>query len=318
MSIVLNAVLFLLGFVVILFLALAGFSYWMARRVERAIPPIGRYITVDGVRLHYIDRGAGPVVLLIHGLSAQIQAFTFALADQLTSDFRVVVVDRPGCGYSAAAPSAGLPEQAALIDRFLAALGVERALVCGHSLGGAVALAMAIHCPARVAGLALIAPASQPQEAPPAALRHLLVISPFVRWLVAWTIAIPLGLRRGPEVVTQLFAPNPVPADFGVRGGGFLNMRPAVFVNACRDMVEAGKGLPSQAARYGDIRVPVGVLFGDSDLILNYRVHGAPLTRQIADVDFELVPGGDHMLPLTMPERSAAFIRRIAAKAAGR
>lgn len=314
MPILLSVGLSIVGLALLVVAALAGFSLWVAWRVERAVPVAGTFVTIDGVRLHYLDMGRGPVVLLIHGLSAQVQSFTYALAERLSTDFRVIMLDRPGCGYSAAAPSASLPNQAALIDSFLAALGVERALVCGHSLGGAVALAMALHRPARVAGLALIAPATQGQDAPPPAMRHLLVTSPFMRWLIAWTLAIPMGMRRGPEVLTQLFAPGPVPADFGVRGGGFLNMRPSVFVNACRDMVEAGTGLPAQSARYGEIAVPVGVLFGDGDLILDYREHGERLRSQIRDIEIEIVEKGDHMLPLTMPERTAAFIRRMAAK----
>lgn len=315
MSFLLHLGLSLAAVALLALLGLAAFSFWVARRVERAVPAAGAFLAVDGVRLHYLEVGQGPVVLLIHGLSSQIQSFTYALADRLRGDYRVIMLDRPGCGYSAAAPTASLFDQAALIDAFLAARGVDRALVCGHSLGGAVALAMAVHRPARVAGLALIAPASQGQEAPPAAMRHLLVTSPFVRWLIAWTLAVPLGIRRGPDILAQLFAPNSAPQDFGIRGGGFLNMRPSVFVNACRDMVEAGMGLPVQSARYGEIRVPVGVLFGDGDRILNYREHGEPLTRQIQNVDFELVEQGDHMLPLTMPERTATFIRRMAEKA---
>src|SRR6186713_248398 len=94
---------------------LALFSRVAARRIERDVPPDGQFITIDGVRLHYVDRGHGPAIVMIHGLGGQMRNFGYALADRLVADHRVILVDRPGSGYSAAAPSAALAVQATLI-----------------------------------------------------------------------------------------------------------------------------------------------------------------------------------------------------------
>ena len=295
--------------------ALVVFNGILALRAKAMVPAIGRFITVDGVRLHYIDEGSGPAVLMIHGLSSQLQTFTYAMSDLLRPRYRLIIVDRPGCGYSQAAASATLHAQAAIMSRFLQSLEVERALVIGHSLGGAVALALALDHPEQVAGLVLLAPATQPQESAPGALSRLAIRYDITRWIVSWTIATPLAMRHGRKILANLFAPDPVPSDFGTRAGSLLSLRPANFRNASRDMVEAGSELAAYAARYRLIGVPAGVLFGKGDSILDYREHGLALEHQIPRIELELIEAGGHMTPISSPERSAAMVERIAERA---
>ena len=85
---------------------LVAFSARTARQVEKAVPPLGRFIDVDGARIHYLDQGSGPPLLLIHGLAGQMRHFTHSLLDRLKSDYRVVILDRPGSGYSTRPPQA--------------------------------------------------------------------------------------------------------------------------------------------------------------------------------------------------------------------
>ena len=79
--------------------ALALLSAWVAWRAERAVPPCGQFIETGGARIHYLDRGQGPAIVLIHGLGGQMQNFSHALLGRLTGEFRVILVDRPGSGY---------------------------------------------------------------------------------------------------------------------------------------------------------------------------------------------------------------------------
>src|ERR1700761_6076420 len=94
----------ILAFVVILAVAILGLVVFTARtasKVEAALPPRGKFIEIGGERLHYVDRGGmAPPLVMIHGLGGNLMHFTYALADHLMSDFRVIMVDRPGCGYS--------------------------------------------------------------------------------------------------------------------------------------------------------------------------------------------------------------------------
>ena len=130
---------------VLLLGGLAIFSARTARQVEKLLPARGRFIDVDGERIHYLDEGSGPPLVLIHGLAGQIRVFTHSLLDHLKSNHRVIILDRPGCGYSNRSPkaSAAVSAQARTIARFIEALELERPLVVGHSLGGAIALALA-------------------------------------------------------------------------------------------------------------------------------------------------------------------------------
>src|SRR5262245_48712944 len=130
---------------VLLLAALTAGLVWFtantARKVEAALPPCGRFAEIDGERIHYVDTGgAGPAVVMIHGLAGNLLHFDYALAGRLASEFRLILVDRPGSGYStrAAGADAGLTAQAATIAKLIRALGLTRPLVVGHSLGGAV------------------------------------------------------------------------------------------------------------------------------------------------------------------------------------
>ncbi len=294
---------------------LVGFAWLAARKAEQEVPRVGRFATVDGVRLHYVEEGSGPPVVMIHGLASQLQSYTYALAERLRGTHRLIMIDRPGSGYSATASAATLGRQAHLVAGLMGHLGVDRALVVGHSLGGALALALAVDHPERVAGLALLAPATQAAKEAPKALSFLAIESDLKRWIIGWTLAVPFGLRNRDKTLAALFHPDPVLADFGTRGGGLLTARPWTFRAACRDLVEAGGELGVYAARHGEIRVPVGVLFGDGDRIVNPATHGEGLRRSLPATDLERLPQGGHMIPLTRPDETAAFIERMAVKA---
>jgi pimeloyl-ACP methyl ester carboxylesterase len=292
---------------------LAGFALATraaTRRAEAAVPPDGAFVSVEGARLHYVDRGSGPAILLVHGLSGQLRNFTYALTERLDADFRVIAVDRPGAGYSVPTTSVqpDLAGQAAILARFIAALGLERPLLVGHSLGGALALRIALDHPGSIGGVALLSPLTQRQDELPAAFAKLDIPNATVRKLVAHTVAVPAGLRNAAATQALIFAPEPAPADFSTRGGGLLSLRPgAIFASSSE--VSAGSGeVALQAERYATIGVPVAILFGADDRILDPARHGAATAAMIPGGRYDAIPGG-HMFPLTAPEPTAAWIR---------
>ena len=150
--------------IVLVLLGLVLFTWWTAHQVETNLPPRGKFIDIDGVRLHYIDKGSGPTLLLIHGLAGQVLNFTHSLLGRLTRDFRVVILDRPGSGYSLRpdATLAPLAAQARIISRFCQALGPERPV---------------------------------PESVPPP-FDGLAIGSPLLRRLIAWTVATPLAIAN--------------------------------------------------------------------------------------------------------------------------
>src|SRR5215213_6443058 len=131
----------------------------VARVAERRHPPRGKFVEVDGARLHYSDRGAGRPVVLLHGNAVTGDDYnTSGVAERLLGTCRVVIFDRPGFGYSERPrwrPWAAF-EQAELLHKALVQLGVRRPVVVGHSWGTMVALALAIRHPADTGGLVLL------------------------------------------------------------------------------------------------------------------------------------------------------------------
>jgi pimeloyl-ACP methyl ester carboxylesterase len=291
------------------------FTIHMVRQVEAALPPTGRFVDVPGARLHVVERGQGPALLLVHGLAGQLCHFTYALVDQLATQCRVVAVDRPGSGYSVRAPnaSATLGAQADVLAALIDELELGRPLVVGHSLGGAVALALAQRHPERVAGLLLLAPLTHPVREISPAFNGLKIAKPWMRTLVAWTLAVPFGMAKRDEVLQLIFGPDSVPADFATRGGGLLTLRPSHFVAACTDLAAAPEDLEGMTQRYVTMQLPVRIIYGRDDRILSPQEQGGTLAAKLPGARLTLIEGG-HMLPITAPDAVAQFIREAAAE----
>jgi pimeloyl-ACP methyl ester carboxylesterase len=299
---------------------LAIFAAWTARRVEKALPPCGRFAEIDGGRIHYLDEGSGPPLVLIHGLGGQMHNFTHSLLDRLKQNHRVIILDRPGCGYSTRPrnASAALGAQAKTIAALVDKLGLEQPLIVGHSLGGAIALMLALEHPEKVGGLALLAPATHAGKAVPPMFRGIYVRSKLMRRLVAWTFAIPMSITNRELVLGTVFGPGAAPADFAIKGGGLLTLRPRSYIAASMDLIAAIEDLQHMPARYGGLTVPVGVLFGTNDLLLDHAAHGGGLVEKLPNAHFELVEDGGHMIIITAADHCADFIARMARRAADR
>ncbi len=292
----------------------------LARNAEIAVPRTGTRVQVNGATMHYVQSGrdAAQTLVMIHGLAAQLQHFTYALEAQLASDFRLIMVDRPGCGYSTVdqGDAASLADQARMIWEMLDTLGVGQVTLVGHSLGGAVSLAMAMERPEQTAALALICPLTAEQTEAPDVFKGLTIRTPWLRSLLGHTIAVPLAKLGGDKMLTEAFAPDTCPDDFMDRAGANLGLRPQGFITASRDLAASAAEMPGFVARYGaELKAPGGILYGGDDNVLSPALHGAPM--QAHGLSYEEIAGRGHMLPFSAVAETADFIRRMAAKAAG-
>jgi pimeloyl-ACP methyl ester carboxylesterase len=297
---------------VIVIAGLVAFSLYIARRVERALPPQGKFIDIGADRIHYVEYGNGPSIVFVHGLSGQLRNFAYLHMNALTQTHRVILIDRPGSGHSTrgTGSSASISAQARTVAMFIDAMGLNQPVLVGHSLGGAIALAVGLNHPNSVSRLALIAPLTHLVEAGDA-FGGLLIRSPLVRRIVSVTVATPFAIKGSRAILDIVFGPDPVPKDFALKGGGLLGLRPRSFYAASSDMMAVASELPAMENRYASLRLPVDVLYGREDRILDWRSHGEALKHKLDRTNLRLVDGG-HMLPVTAPSATMEWLRTIA------
>jgi pimeloyl-ACP methyl ester carboxylesterase len=298
--------------------ALVAFSALNTRRAQRLVPADGRFLDVAGARLHFTDQGSGQTILFIHGLGGQLRNFAQPLVAHLARGHRVIAVDRPGSGHATLTGCyPDIRAQAAMIAELLVRLDAGRVVLAGHSLGGAVSLALAIDRPEQVSSLALLAPLTHTLDEAPGAFRILQLRSALLRRLIGWTLVAPFARFGSNTGRMPAFAPDPVPDDFESRGGGALLYRPQGFDAASRDMQGVPDVLPALTARYREIRQPIAILFGTEDHILDPRLHGELFLERVPGATLTLVPGG-HMFPFTRPEVAARWIEAAVVNASAR
>lgn len=297
-----------------------GATLWKAARHEARAqashPPLGRFVTVEGTRLHVLQAGEGPDLVLIHGASGNMRDFTFDLVPRLIDRYRVTVVDRPGLGHSDRLDRDGATifEQADVLVAAVHQLGVERPLVLGHSYGGAVALAWATRHPEATAGLVLLAAASNPWDSPLSTYYRILS-SPLGRWLAAPLLTAWVPDHVVTDTIAQVFAPQPAPEGYAEHiGAGLTLQRRALRENALQRagiLAEVTAMVPD----YAKIDLPVEILHGDADRTVWLSIHSEPLARQIAGANLEVMEGVGHSPHHADAARVVAAIDRAARRA---
>jgi pimeloyl-ACP methyl ester carboxylesterase len=297
--------------------ALALFNLVLVLFIQSLVPPVGHFMEVGGLRAHLVDSGekpgqAEPPLVFVHGLLGQLNHFSFALATRFP-ERRVVLIDRPGSGYSQAADPQTLAAQADIVAQMIERLGLEKPLVVGHSLGGAVGLALALDHREKIGGLALIAPLTLLVAKPPKAFAALSNRSRLSLWFGAWTLGPVATLLRSQVARDEVFAPDPLPTRFWNDGGGLLGARPSALLAASSDIVAQPQEMPQMMLRYGALDLPIGVLFGSGDRVLDPLVQGEGFCAIAPRAKLTRIAGG-HMLPVTRPAETEAFIRGVLAR----
>jgi pimeloyl-ACP methyl ester carboxylesterase len=294
--------------------ALAAANLVLGRRAERRNPPRGRFITVAGVRLHYLDRGAGPAIVLLHGNGAMSADFTASgIIDLLGRDYRIIAFDRPGFGYSdrpgGRAWSAG--DQAALIGRALHMLGVPSAVIVGHSWGNLVALALALRDQSRTAGLVLLSGYFYPAGRWDVALLSYPVV-PILGDILCYTALPMLSRALLGGIAHRLFAPAPPATRFRQGFPIGLALRPGQLKATAADSALMLASAAALAPRYRELRIPVTIMAGPHDRIVEFEKHSPRLAAEIPDAVLHEVPEAGHMIHYTFPYRVAGAIRDVA------
>jgi pimeloyl-ACP methyl ester carboxylesterase len=288
--------------------------------IARAHPPRGRRIDVDGLLQHVVDVGPmtggkdDPPLVLLHGAGCNLEDMRLALGERLAARHRVILVDRPGAGWSErlGRTSSSPAVQAAMLRDLLDRLGVARAVLVGHSWGGALALAFAHDHPQRTAGLVLLSPPTHPHLQRMTRLYRPLAAPTFGR-LFAHTLALPLAAAAFDAGLRAAFAPQLVPRRYLEHSAAFLLLRPAAFLANARDMADLQAFLTCQAPRYRELAVPTVIVQGDSDGIVPIEKHAKALAAAALHAKLVVLPGIGHMPHHAAMDRVVAEIEQLVA-----
>lgn len=301
-----------------LLLAGAAWTRFHSARAERDFPPEGRFVDVDGLRLHVVDRGSGPPVVLLHGAFGALQDWTATVVDELARTHRVLAFDRPGHGWSQRPRSGacGPLEQARIVRSALRELGVEHPLLVGYSWGGTMALAWALEWPDEIAGVLLINGVTYTWPGP-SNTEYVLAGLPAIGPLLAYTIAAPLGTWTSDAAIRRAFGPAPVPATFA-RSPVALALRPAQFLAEAQDMRLLKAAATIQAPRYAEIRTPLSMLAAREDVVASWEHHSRHLHEVVPGSELIVLDGAGHQILYSHPAEVLAAIGRASARADGR
>jgi pimeloyl-ACP methyl ester carboxylesterase len=285
-----------------------------SRKAERDNPPLGRFIEVEGIRLHYIERGEGQPLVLLHGDGSMIQDFLASgLVDRAAERYRVIVFDRPGYGYSER-PRTTLwtPQaQAELLHHALHLLGVRQAVVLGHSWGTLVAISMALAYPGFVKSLVLIGGYYYPTARLDVPLFSSPAI-PVIGDLMRYTISPLLTRLAWPGLMRRVFGPAPESQRFHAEFPVWMALRPSQLRASAADTALLIPSAFSLRDRYRELAMPVAIMAGPEDRYVKTRIHSERLHGELQHSTLHLTSGAGHMLHHLVPDEVLRVIDDVA------
>ena len=281
-------------------------------------PPLGRFLDINGVRLHYVERGAGEPLVLLHGNGSMIQDFeSSGLIEWGSKNYRVIVFDRPGFGHSDRprdviwTPVA----QAELINKALQRLGVSHALVLGHSWGASVAIALALKHPELVRGLVLASGYYYPTARGDVVALSSPVV-PLAGDVISHTLSPIVSRVMWPLLMAKIFGPQSVPKKFD----GFpkeLAVRPSqIRASAAESALMIPDAFTFQD-QYTALKMPVSIVAGEDDRLIDIDEQSSRLHADVVQSTFHRIPGTGHMVHQTATGSVMSAINEVARNAVG-
>ena len=295
--------------------ASALFNVTKARQAEQENPPTGKFLEIDGVRLHYLEHGEGRPLILLHGNGVSLADMEASgLLSRAAQRYRVIAFDRPGYGHSTRPRDRtwSPEEQAELFWTALRSLGVAGPIILGHSWGTLVALAMALDHPGEAAALVLVSGYYYPTRRMDALLLSPPAL-PVVGDAMRYTVSPLLARLVTPALVERMFAPASVPESFAAYPIE-LSLRPSQLRAAS---AEAGMMVGAAARlskRYNELDLPIIFVSGDGDRIVEFDQQSKAMHEAIPGSELRVVEGGGHMIHYLDPDAIVAAIDAAAAR----
>ncbi len=274
--------------------------------VQRRFPPQGQMVEVDGATLHVVELGerdSSPPIVMLHGASSNLEVMRRPLGDLLAERHRVILIDRPGHGWSTRARRQdSTPEvQARMIDEALEGLAVDRAVFVVHSWSGALGARLALDHPRRVAALVMLAPVTHPWCGGVGRYNEI-IATPVIGPLLAYTITLPLGWLVTAQGARNVFLPQMMPDGFVRDSATPLLLRPREFIANAFDLVTLKQSVVAQMPRYGEITAPTVIIAGEADKTVSTAIHSRPFAAMVPNARLIVLPDLGHMVQNSVPD----------------
>jgi pimeloyl-ACP methyl ester carboxylesterase len=277
--------------------AIAGADYG-----DQCEQPKEHYINIENTRVRYVELGAGPDIVLIHGNAGSVDDFDFRRLGSLCRNYRLIAIDRPGHGRSDRPrdSDATLPYQTHLLHETLSHLGIIRPVLVGHSWGGSLALAYAVDYPKELSAIVLLAPAAYPDGGPDQFVRAVLK-TPVIGDVSLTMGRVILGKQLLKKELRKAFYPDSVPEEYlRHASASWLDHRQV------RAILEDEYGLDQELKKisrhYSEISIPVVIVTGDHDKVVSAEHNAFRLKTSIRQSQLMELNSTGHQIPQTHPE----------------
>lgn len=295
-------VILVLGLLFVLYLY-NRFSY---KRGEAKFPPTGKFVRVNGIPLHYMDRGEGRPIVFLHGGVLRGNDFHKAMDLGVSKGYRTLSFDRPGYGYSGRPRSVKDPftliDHARLLHLALKEIGVENPILVGHSWSGLLVLVYASLYPDQLAGLVTVAGGMYKEGYPAEKGDPIsrIITTPIIGNLIMNTLLVPLGRIMVWGIIKVTFAPERVPADYAEEIFAFW-LRPSQFRANREDVLQFVPAAVHMENQFTQIKTPTVIVVGELDPFPT-KEHSYRLHRELSNAKLIVLPESAHMIPHTQPD----------------
>ncbi|GIP36699.1 alpha/beta fold hydrolase [Paenibacillus sp. J2TS4] len=297
-------------------LAVAGlylYNQYKFMQAEKAYLPTGRYVTVEGIRLHYIDRGEGRPIIFLHGGVLTGNDFDQAMDLAVSQGYRVLSFDRPGYGHSERPRGVKVTPltQAKLLHEAIKAIGIERPILVGHSWSGILVLSYALQYPDDLSGMVILGGGMYKEGYPAEKGDPLsrIVLTPFLGSFVLNTLLATLGPLMAKHILKLTFAPESVPADYQ-QATLALWLRPSQFKANRQDVMAFAPTAEQISKDYGTIMTPAVIVVGTSDPFPT-KEHSYRLVNELPHAQLIELPDAAHMIPQNHPQAVVDAVEKL-------
>lgn len=285
-------------------LSLLAFGWYRTTQIKTAaeisFPAFGQLIVIPSGRVHLIDigsRNAPPnkTIVLLHGATSNLRDMHSSLGLPLSNDYRVIMIDRPGHGWSSrnGATDAQMESQAKFVVEALSAIGIKQAVILGHSWAGALVMKLALDYPTLTHSIVLLSPVTHPWPGGIGWYHHV-VTTPIIGDIFLNAITAPVGHLSLQSSIKSVFAPSTPPDDYVTKIGVELVFRPAEFLANSQDMKDLFAQVTAQSVRYKTVNVPALIITADTDSVVSPTIHSRTVASELKNAKLVIMNGAGH------------------------